>query len=89
MQNNFILYPLGPELPFILKGSTMVTSLTGKGVLLIGGYNSNDEDSNALIELSGDSIQNLKWTILDEKLKRARFSHVSIPISNEVYNNLK
>ena len=67
----------------------MVTSLTGKGVLLTGGYNSNNEDSNALIELSGDSIQNLKWTILDEKLKRARYRHVSIPISNEVYNNLR
>ena len=65
----------------------MVSSLTDKGVVVIGGQMDNEEgifaqtESNALIELSGDSIDTLKWTVLKQKLKYPRFKHLAFPIS--------
>ena len=74
----------GPALPFYseskvlyVSGSTLVTSPTTKGVILIG-YR-----SPFLYELSGDSEHNLTWTKLDQKLDTARQHHVSFPIPND------
>ena len=100
---DFEFYFVGPELPGPYKryGSSMVTSPTGKGVILIGGEFQHIPDmegyvrimqkkiySNELIELSGDSIHSLKWTVLDQKLVYARKDHVSFLIPNEVASKL-
>ena len=99
----FVFYIIGPELPGSYKryGSTMITSPTGKGVILIGGefqYKPDKEGrvrmmqkklhSNELIELSGDSIDSLKWTVLDQKLVYPRKDHVSFLIPYEVASKL-
>ena len=59
----------------------MVTSPTNKGVILIGGY-TNGKRSPFLYELSGDSEENLTWSMLDQKLSTTREYHVSFPIPN-------
>ena len=92
----------GPKLPFKLCDFTMVSSPTDKSVVVIGGQMNNEENtykqikSNALIELSGDSIDTLKWTVLKQKLKYPRFQHLAFPISpqtstelSEKYENLR
>ena len=75
----------------------MVTSPIGNGVVLIGGKigrNANhlelkrSEEYNDFIELSGDSICQLKWAKLDQKLQYKRYEHVAFPISNEAFSNL-
>ena len=78
----------------------MITSPTGKGIILIGGLqrkltrSANEERmnpeiiSNELIELSGDSLDSLKWTVLDQKLVYPREDHVSFLIPNEVASKL-
>ena len=72
----------------------MVSSPTDKGVLVIGGEMDNEGDifaqteSNALIELSGDSIDTLKWTVLKQKLKYPRFKHLAFPISPQTSTEL-
>ena len=88
-----------------LYGSTMVPSPTGKGVVVIGGmtnelgyegrtreddppYNSLDT-TTALLELSGDSIDSLQWTTLDQELKYERAYSLAFPIPNEVVANLE
>ena len=40
------------------------------------------------IELSGDSVESLKWRGLDQMLAHQRFDHVSIPITSKVFTNL-
>ena len=62
----------------------MVTSPTRRGVILIGGKDTDGEKmiSRHLIELSGDSKEKLKWTILDEKLQHARSGHVAFTIND-------
>lgn len=59
----------------------MVPSPTGRSVNVIGGY--------VLIELSGDSIRSLKWTILDQRLQYGVFKHVSFQITQVAYDCLK
>ena len=76
----------------------MVNSPIGKGVVLIGGEticHLNDDDfkkqfsrTNALIELSGDSLDILEWKILDQKLKFKRSHHVAFSIPDTVHNEL-
>ena len=53
-------------------------------MILIGGKDTEDEKmfSKHLIELSGDSKEQLKWTILDEKLQHARSGHVAFTIND-------
>ena len=62
----------------------MVTSPTGKGVVLIGGFNVTDDDkwrkSHLLLELSGDSMENLQWKIMSQLLKFPRASHIAFII---------
>ena len=87
---------LGPNLPIRLISSTMVTSPTGKGVVMICGHRLDVQKkgfakgcSDILIELSGESRETLKWTILDRKLKQKRSQHVSFPITHMSYVELK
>ena len=52
----------------------MVTSPSGKGVILIGGYNADISDySNEIIELRGTSM---KWVTLSQKLLYPRYGLV-------------
>ena len=70
----------------------MVTSPTGKGVVLIGGgsgYNDNKSRKfNDFLELSGDSEKNLQWSCLTQKLQYARSGHVAFTIPNVVYDTI-
>ena len=82
-----LIFSIGPILPFNyyyrLSGSTMVSSPIEKGVVVIGGINQGDNySSNCLFELSGDSIESLKWKKLDQKLQYSRNGHVSFLISD-------
>ena len=61
-------------------GSTMETSPTGKGVILIGGMKK--ENHQNLLELQGDSIDSLKWASLEQKVTH-QVSHVSFPITDD------
>ena len=75
-----IIFTLGPEFPCKLGGSTMVSSPTDMGVVVIGGEDEKYNKSSALFELSGDSVESLKWKKLDQKLQYPRFNHVSFLI---------
>ena len=44
--------------------------------------------SDELIELSGDSLDSLQWTVLKQKLVYPRKDHVSFLIPNEVASKL-
>ena len=83
----------GPTLPTQLRDFTMVTSPTRKGIVIIGGssgyggYRQN-EYLDALYELSGDSIDTLKWTRLEQKLQIARYNHFSFYIPNQVCKDI-
>ena len=74
----------GANLPFDsyrIRDSTLVTSPTNKGVILIGG-SKGSQRIPFLYELSGNSEENLTWSLLDQKLSTAREKHVSFPIPN-------
>ena len=62
----------------------MVTSPTGRGVILIWGKDTEGDAtfSRHLIELSGDSVEELKWSFLDEKLQHERIGHVAFNITD-------
>ena len=64
----------------------MVSSPTGKGVVIIGGFHNEvlvpNSSTECLFELSGDSIESLKWKKLDQKLQYSRNGHVSFLISD-------
>ena len=62
----------------------MVTSPTRRGVIVIGGKDTEGDETfpRHLIELSGDSKEELKWSILDEKLQHERFHHVAFNITD-------
>ena len=78
-----ILLISGPKLPFKLQGSAMVTSPSGKGVVIIGGCNmtmSENKTSNALLELKG--ISSKEWVPLKQTLQHARtvsYTHLTLP----------
>ena len=79
---------------------SMVSSPTGRGVIIIGGIagripsNIKADDAQyarsgrLLIELSGDSIESLKWTFLEQKLRHYRVDHTSMIISEQFTNEL-
>ena len=63
------------------------------GVILIGGGGHRSgtrilEPKSALMELSGHSMETLKWSILSQRLQHPREWPISIPITDEVYQNL-
>ena len=74
------LFISGPKLPFELSRSTMVTSPSGKGVVVIGGYNKNGY-KDALLELKG--ISSKEWVPLKQTLQHVRENHVAIPIPDD------
>ena len=83
---------LGPDLPYKIHCSKLVTSPTGKGVVLIGGFHITEDEkwrrSHSLWELSGDSIENLRWKEMCQLLKFSRASHIAFIIPDQVYNNI-
>merc|ERR1711881_100357 len=63
-------WKLGPKLPYKLRGSAMITSPTGRGVVVIGGYNHNEyKYSNAVLELTDNAK---KWITLEQSLQYSR-----------------
>ena len=54
----------------------MISSPTENGVVMIIGSD--------LYELSGDSLEMLKWKILEQKLQNSRYGHLSFSISNDI-----
>ena len=75
----------GPKLPLKLRRlAAMVTSPTGKGVIVMGGLMENHGTrSNAMFELS-DSME---WTTLKQTLKKGHgftFSNLAIPLPDEL-----
>ena len=89
MKIYFTLNILGPKLPVKLLYFKMVTSPTGKGVVVIGGLcHRKNEYSDAIFELSGESTETLKWTLLEQKLQIARSYHLSFYIPNQVCKDI-
>ena len=80
----------GPNLPAKIRKFSIVTSPTRKGIVIIGGSSGHVENEylDSLYELSGDSIDNLKWTFLEQKLQIARYNHFSFYIPNQVCKNI-
>ena len=63
----------------------MISSLTEKSVVIIGGQKSIfGEYSSDLLELLGDSKETLEWKILKQKLQYPRHGHISFSICNEI-----
>ena len=63
-----------------LFGHTMVTSPTGKGVIVMGGNTAPGEYSKAMFELS----PSMQWTRLEQTLKIGHLAALAIPIPDEV-----
>ena len=59
-----------------IYGNSLLTSPTTKGVILIGG-SINHSKSNLLYELSGDTEDNLTWSLLEQKLNDNRLSQIA------------
>ena len=74
----------------MISGSNIVTSPTGKGVILIGGRIGGSTDhQNVLYELSGSSREELKWSVLEQELQFGRPSHhVVFPITDDISASL-
>ena len=69
----------------------MISTPTGRSVIVVGGattYPGNAHHSKSFIELKGDSIGNLKWTVLKQELKVGRKDHVAFPISDKLSKKL-
>ena len=60
----------------------MVTSPTGKGIIVMGGLTFTGEYSVAIFELS----QSMEWTILEQTLKIAHAYPLAIPIPDKLVN---
>ena len=63
-----------------LYGHAMVTSPTGKGVIVMGGETESGEDSKAMFELS----QSMEWTRLEQTLQIEHLAPLAIPIPDEL-----
>ena len=85
---------LGPNLPYQVRLSQMVTSPDGNGIILIGGqyiklrrdinFHESWNISAKILELRRHSNGwASSWTTMKQKLKYARHYHVAIPIPNE------
>ena len=58
----------------------MVTSPTGKGVIVMGGKTASGEYSKAMFELS----QSMEWTRLEQTLQIGHYAFLAIPIPDEL-----
>lgn len=86
-----IFYISGPKLPFKVYDAEMITSPNGHSVVLIGGNTGiipNNQESDVLLELSGDSIETLKWNRLDQKLSHPRYQHLAFLISEDLFDEM-
>ena len=63
-----------------LYGPAMVTSPTGKGVILMGGRTEYDPYSKAMFELT-DSME---WNQMEQTLQHDHDGHITIPIPDEL-----
>ena len=70
----------GPSLPYALSASAMAESPDGRGVMLFGGINSenNYQYENRILELRAGADS---WNILNVPLEMARAYHVVIPLT--------
>ena len=59
----------------------MVTSPTGKGVIVMGGKTKSGENSKAIFELSSETMQ---WTRLEQTLQFDHSWPLAIPIPDEL-----
>ena len=62
----------------------MVTSPTGKGVIVMGGYPNSGNNSKAMFELS----QSMEWTRLEQTLQIDHLAPLAIPIPDESFSIL-
>ena len=58
----------------------MVTSPTGKGVIIMGGITNSGNNSKAMCELT----QTMEWTRLEQTLQIEHFRPLAIPIPDEL-----
>ena len=84
----FVSNSIGPKLPVGLIHSTMISSTTGMGVMMIGGRTKLNPMFPDILELSGDSKETLEWKTLDQKIQYPRIFHLSVSISNDIAANL-
>ena len=82
---NKSLYISGPNLPLKLWRPTMVTSPTGKGVIIMGGGTNSQECSKAMFELS----ESMEWTRLKQTLKIDHGHPLPIPIPYDLVEIVK
>ena len=72
----------GPDLPCKIYDSCMVMSFDGKGVILVGGFDStNDRVSDCMLELH--SLCDMNWKLLDTRLKQGRKGHTVFTTSSD------
>ena len=67
-------------MPLGLVRPAMVTSPTGKGVIVMGGETETGENSKAMFELS----QSMQWTRLEQTLQIDHEGPLAIPIPDEL-----
>ena len=68
-------------MPHNLDGASMITHPNGKAVVLLAGYNAQQNmKSKEIIQLDSDSSQ---WTILEQKLNYGRDGHLVISIPDD------
>ena len=74
-------------MPLRLREHAMVTSPTGKGVIVMGGETESGEDSIEIFELT----QSMEWTRLEQTLQIEHYGGLlAIPIPDElVYDKIK
>ena len=63
----------------------MVTSPTGKGVIVMGGETESGENSKAMFELT----QSMEWTRLEQTLQIDHWAPLAIPIPDELVKIVK
>ena len=63
-----------------LDGPTMVTSPTGKGVILIGGRTEDKQDSKAMFELT----ESMEWNPMEQTLQHDHLDSLTIPIPDDL-----
>ena len=87
---------LGPDLPTLVNGfetklSEFAMVSSQKGIVVIGGNMYHEPGRlpfTGLMELSGHSINTLKWTILEQGLKHARWQTWAFSISQQALTEL-
>ena len=72
----------GPKLPFKLSTASMITSPTGRGVVVIGGWNDrSNRYSTTILELHGRTME---WIPLKQTLSYGRVGHLSFYVPDEI-----